>query len=201
MRQNGFTIIEIISAIGLFSALALLASDFILNSFRNIVAFERKRSLEIVSSSATRHILMIGRLATQCQKVMANGALQCQVDFSDPPSLTLNTVRFRPSTGVLLYEQRNPATLNWVVKTRYPGITVFDVCTDLEMAGSCAIDSIGISDRHSSGVTNQQSPSNRFFRFRIQARYNTLVSQKQSAFYIRNANPSSPYFYAWGGLE
>lgn len=164
-----------------------------------------------------RQILQTGRLASTCQKVTTSGpdsvALECKVDFSNPPTGTLSDVRFYWEAGspFLKYQTKSGGTWNDTLSfgSKAVPISSFILCAGPEMGTvpTCAIKPTAMSANFGAlqNVNQGKAPpvdySNRFFRFQITSKIpgsDAPAYSLQSGFFVRNPIDGSGLTYQWG---
>lgn len=214
MKKSGFSLLELLVVVTLGLVVVFVLSGVMTTAFRGSSAVTWKGDLETEITELAEHILKVGRFAQQCLKPQPS-TLECQVDFSAPPSGTTEKVHFILNGTSVSYEKEVSGT--WNLLLTYRDIAAFDICNDSDMtAGTCNLEPTGISLRHTANLSAPPPASgvppsiataaNHFFRFRIVGRSQSknatdFQGKYQSAFFVRNPSPQSDLTYSWGTTQ
>lgn len=213
-KRLGFTVLELLAVVLLVGVFISVMAIGFRSSIKAKVRAEAKGALESEMGELVSHILKVGRIAQNCEKVTSG--LECVVNFSVPPTGTWTTIRFiladadtHATTSHIDYQSSEAGVL--VTKRSYLEMAGFDVCDDATVvANLCTIGSAAINAGHASNLAaipeTSRTEANRFFRFRIRAVSQSQEAtdsqiQFQSAFYVRNPGPFPGLTYQVGGLN
>lgn len=162
---KGFTLIEVLIGGAVAAVVALIAVSFLSSSVRTFQVSQASSDEDTSLVLAQKFIRRIGRVASGCARVMVlgNPSLQCQIDFTSPPTGVLTPVRFLLLGETLTYQIQTAPNV-WTTRQTFPGMRDFTVCDSNQLtAGTCAI--LPASLNLAADTTNP-----RYFRYQLRGK-------------------------------
>lgn len=212
-RRNGFSVLELIVSLPaiLIVSGAGLGLSFLL--MRGGIGAVQGNVASTDLLNAFQHIVRVGRLAKECQKVTS--ALECTVEFENAGTEYLTTnVRFLVvnlrETSALYYQTRsgNQANEGWNTQVKYSGVSSLEICDRNDMGNPDPLKCpLNLQDGSEVGRLRTFNPN--YFRFRISSKDSQprQLSGVQffsgrslvGGFFVRNASYNSMgLVYDWG---
>lgn len=219
--NRGFTIIEMVIAAAVAGVLTTIVILVIKTSSKSSQSLAFRGDSQTEMYQLAQHIMTVGRLSYGC--AATKEALECDVDYSVPPTGKLTKVQFsfsktQGTLSDLLFKEFVGGSPT--IKRKYKYIEKIEFCDDAIMKkGQCSIEPVELSARHSQNLGSaspgpaKATADGTFFRFRItgisgqerELKKDITKGTKmhlQSAFYVRNKDQTvSSLVYRWGTLE
>lgn len=205
MSRKGMTLLEVIVASALMMGVIVGGVSYLFQVTRSQRVISSIGSFETDLMTATKLVRRVGRMATECKKIV--GGLECKVPFDHPPNpANLKTVQI-----VLESAPANPPSLVYYVdgaeKNRFSNISQFTTCDSADYAANtcnlCNSGDVNVAcasvTKSMSVLAGKSSEKDNVFRYQLGG-----ISPKGSkvsyvsGFFARNAAPINPaLLYEW----